>query len=523
MTRSRGNGPRRAAGALALALLGSAVVGQSAVGSAAAAAGPSITITPGTGLVDGQTVTVTGEGFEPFQLYEIFECQATAVDDELCDGYNAYYVDSDGDGKVAFEFPVDARILDHWGERFDCRSAPGACTIGVGYMIDYDESAVAPLTFDPDEPLLPEVRVELSRRRGLVDAQVIDVTGRNLSPLEGAWVWQCQTGVMPPVCDFDRAKDVVPDANRMIRTTFRVSEILHATSGETIDCAAVPGACAIGLSWGYSSFADRYDEVPISFGGDPSVPRPPEPGTGYRLAGSNGRGYSFGLPTTRPADLETVPTIVDIASTPENHGYWFASADGGVFSWFDARFFGSAAGLGLRAPIVGIAPTPTGRGYWLAAADGGVFAFGDARFLGSAARLTLRAPIVGIDATPSGRGYLLVASDGGVFAFGDARFAGSLGALRLAEPIVGIDATPSARGYRLVGSDGGVFAFGGARFAGSLGGLDLASPVVGLLSTPSGRGYWLAGSDGGVFGFGDAGYLGGMTAADFGGAIVAIG
>lgn len=36
-----------------------------------------------------------------------------------------------------------------------------------------------------------------------------------------------------------------------------------------------------------------------------------------------------------------------------------------------------------NAPITGIAATPTGKGYWLCAADGGVFAFGDAGFFGN--------------------------------------------------------------------------------------------------------------------------------------------
>jgi hypothetical protein len=37
----------------------------------------------------------------------------------------------------------------------------------------------------------------------------------------------------------------------------------------------------------------------------------------------------------------------------------------------------------VNAPIVGIAMTPTGLGYLLVAADGGVFAFGDAKFYGN--------------------------------------------------------------------------------------------------------------------------------------------
>ncbi len=455
---------------MALAAPGAWVTGA---GPAVALSGPTITITPDTGLVDGQVVTVTGEGFEPNALLEIFECQATPVDESVCDGLNAYFIDTDGDGRISYEFPVDARILDRWGGPFDCRTAPRACAIGVGFLVDYDEAAVAPLTFDPSARLMPPVRASLSRRTGLADRDVITVRGRNLSlARENAVVWQCQTGVEPGLCDFDGAKMILPNTNRAIRTRFRVQAMLRTTAGDVVDCTAGPGVCSIGLSWGYTTFADRYDEVPISFGGDPAVRRLGEPASGYRLAATNGRAYSFGIPTTWPPRLSPVPPVVDVETTPSNHGYWLASSDGGVFAFFDAKFRGSAGSIPLRSPVVGMASTPSGRGYWLVAADGGVFAFGDAQFRGSAGALTLREPIVGMAATPTGKGYWLVAEDGGVFSFGDARFRGSLGALTLAAPIVGIDATPSGKGYWMVGSDGGVFSFGDARFSGSLGALD---------------------------------------------------
>jgi hypothetical protein len=83
---------------------------------------------------------------------------------------------------------------------------------------------------------------------------------------------------------------------------------------------------------------------------------------------------------------------------------------------------GAASAWG--APIVGSDSTP-GSGYWLVAGDGGVFSFGDARFFGSMGGQPLNAPMVGMTATPSGAGYWLVAGDGGVFSFGDARFQGT--------------------------------------------------------------------------------------------------
>jgi hypothetical protein len=50
----------------------------------------------------------------------------------------------------------------------------------------------------------------------------------------------------------------------------------------------------------------------------------------------------------------------------------------------------------LNAPVVGIAVTHSGQGYWEVGADGGVFTYGDAPFLGSMAGIRLNGPVVGI-------------------------------------------------------------------------------------------------------------------------------
>ena len=43
-------------------------------------------------------------------------------------------------------------------------------------------------------------------------------------------------------------------------------------------------------------------------------------------------------------------------------GYWFVAADGGIFTFGDAQFYGSMGGTVLNKPIVGMAATPTGQG-----------------------------------------------------------------------------------------------------------------------------------------------------------------
>ena len=246
---------------------------------------------------------------------------------------------------------------------------------------------------------------------------------------------------------------------------------------------------------------------------------------GYWTAAADGGVFAFGLADFfgSMGGTRLNRPIVGMAPTPSGKGYWLVASDGGVFAFGDARFFGSTGALRLNRPIVGMTPTPSGRGYWLVASDGGVFAFGDARFQGSTGAIRLNSPVVSMASSPSGAGYWLVAADGGVFAFGDARFQGSTGAIRLNRPVVGMAASPSGNGYHLVASDGGVFAFGDARFQGSTGAIRLNSPVVGMQATPTGRGYWMVAADGGIFAFGDATFVGSTGAVRLNSPMVGMG
>ena len=73
-----------------------------------------------------------------------------------------------------------------------------------------------------------------------------------------------------------------------------------------------------------------------------------------------------------------------------------------MFTYGDARFYGSTGGTHLQAPVVAIVPTPDGGGYWLVAADGGVFTYGDAGYYGSASADSPSSPVVGLAPLPTG-------------------------------------------------------------------------------------------------------------------------
>jgi len=229
-----------------------------------------------------------------------------------------------------------------------------------------------------------------------------------------------------------------------------------------------------------------------------------------------------GVPPTAATSFTTTSTTSKPATPPVVSAYWLVAADGGIFAFGGAPFYGSTGGMTLDKPVIGMAGTPGSKGYWLAASDGGVFAYGNAQFYGSMGGKPLNRPIVGIAATPTGGGYWLVASDGGIFAFGNAQFYGSMGGKPLNRPVVGMAAAPTGGGYWLVATDGGVFAFGSAKFHGSTGNETLNEPITGITSTADGKGYWFTAADGGVFAYGDATFMGSLGGVPQSRPIVAI-
>jgi hypothetical protein len=92
-----------------------------------------------------------------------------------------------------------------------------------------------------------------------------------------------------------------------------------------------------------------------------------------------------------------------------------------VFSYGDARFYGTTGSLKLRAPIVGM--TAASAGYWLLGRDGGLFSFGDAKFYGSIPALGWcpGPAALAMARTTTAKGYWVLLSDGRVVAFGDAK------------------------------------------------------------------------------------------------------
>ena len=284
--------------------------------------------------------------------------------------------------------------------------------------------------------------------------------------------------------------------------------------------ASPPLTASPGKSYGYTFAATGFPDPTYSLTAAPKwltvvadtgvVSGTPPSGTtsfSYSVTASDG----VGSPATA-GPFEVAVKVVS-GGNGSGHGYWLVGADGGIFSFGSAGFYGSTGSFTLQRPVVGISPTKDRKGYWLVASDGGIFAFGDSGYYGSLPGLgfspagssgahPLAAPIVAMVPSQSGGGYFMIASDGGIFAFGDARFAGSCpGIGGCAGSAVAVMPDATGNGYWLVTATGNVYAFGDAHF---LGAPHRSVTVTSAVRTPDGGGYWVLFADGKVVPFGDA-------------------
>jgi Glycosyl hydrolases family 43 len=244
----------------------------------------------------------------------------------------------------------------------------------------------------------------------------------------------------------------------------------------------------------------------------PVCPQPARPAPGYWQVGADGGIFSFGAAQFygSTGSMKLNKPVVGMAATPDGRGYWLVASDGGVFAYGDAGFYGSTGSIRLNKPIIGLIATLSGGGYWLIASDGGVFAFGNAQFYGSAAGDGLTAPVTAAAASFLGAGYWLVDANGQVVTFGDARNEGQPPYVTPAYRITGMAGTQDSNGYWLASANGDVSDLGDAAPYGSMVGTVLNAPVVGMAANSEATGYWLQGADGGIFTFGSAQFYGSM-------------
>jgi hypothetical protein len=221
---------------------------------------PSLTVTPSTGLVQGDVVEVVGTDFAPNQGVGVVQClpDAGGSSGPGCDLSTLLFVPSDSSGGFTTTF-TPLRIITTANGTHDC--ALEACIIGAGVPPGNEGDRVT-IAFDPNVPPPPPPTVAITPSEGLRDGQVVTVTGKDFRPGQSIGVVQCGNPATNggTNCDLGRIDNAQVASDGTFSHQFTVLRSMTTPDG-AIDCGAAPATCVIGAGTG-SGFGN---ESPISF------------------------------------------------------------------------------------------------------------------------------------------------------------------------------------------------------------------------------------------------------------------
>lgn len=156
------------------------IIGVSFGSSTRVGAGASATLTvdPTAGLVDGQRVTVEGEGYLPSAPIIVVQCRSDvgATGMGACETFGGPpSLASDADGRISGNDFEIAAVLHTTDGVTDCRV--DQCVIATFNPLPPVLAAVADTDFDPAGQLLPAPQLVVNPNVALHDGQRLEVTG----------------------------------------------------------------------------------------------------------------------------------------------------------------------------------------------------------------------------------------------------------------------------------------------------------------------------------------------------------
>ena len=302
---------------------------------------PAVTVSPDTGLFDGQEVRIEGRDFahrlgaDPTgNVVQLYQC-GPEPSFATCRALDAMGVDVAADGTFSVQGKV-WHVIQADGQEIDCRSAPAPCllvaTTRPWETLAEPWAARAPLTFDPDAPSLPRPEIEVTPAADLGDVTELTVRGRNFTPGGSVRVSVCDVAA-PDQCDEATRELPTPGSDGTFELRMNAFAAFGAGWYEEVpvDCRA--SGCTVTAVDGQSL---RRATVPLAFG-------PPEGSRGryldpvfdevevddeivYRQAvDDRGNQVDLRLDVYRPVgDTATRrPAVIWL------HGGWFRAGDGG--------------------------------------------------------------------------------------------------------------------------------------------------------------------------------------------------
>jgi hypothetical protein len=221
------------------------------VGASPAAAVGTIAVTPSSGLVDGQVLSITGAGWQPGAL--IGYCQGLPLDPPSvsnCDGGTADLINADAEGNFTASLSV-ARLINApaAGGQVDCAAPEAPCVIGAAASSNIEGTAVLhPIEFAPAPPLITAGSASVLEGDSGTTSLTFRVTLSFASPDTVTAQWATLDSQDPAACSggeppADPASDYAPASGTVTFAPGDTSEdVTISVNGDTL---VEPNECVI--------------------------------------------------------------------------------------------------------------------------------------------------------------------------------------------------------------------------------------------------------------------------------------
>ncbi len=228
----KGSGGSRRTVFRALVVLALVAAGTVAKAGAASADVAAITVTPSTGLVNGQVVTVAGTGWLPSSVVGVCEADPVAGGgvDDCADGD---FVEVTTDTIGSFSTPITLKrdfAVAATGGRIDCADPSVQCIIGAAQADDVADTAIGfTITFAPGQPEIVPGNISVGEGNSGTSEMDLPVTLSFASTDTVTAHWATATapdtafGHADPATDFTAASGTVTFAPGVTTATVPIS------------------------------------------------------------------------------------------------------------------------------------------------------------------------------------------------------------------------------------------------------------------------------------------------------------
>jgi hypothetical protein len=206
----------------------------------------------------------------------ILECPGLAgtFNPSACDVNTLHFVPADATGAFTTSATVRARLSTSSGS-VDCVTATPKCILGAASLNDLSASAAAALSFSGTAPPPPPpASLTVAPSTGLLDRQLVQVTGSGLPPNNSVQVVECKrkspSSDDPALCDFSAAVYSEVDGSGHLGASLSVKRVITIKQVR-VDCALAASGCEVRAV----PFVGPPARAPIAF--DASQPPPPAP------------------------------------------------------------------------------------------------------------------------------------------------------------------------------------------------------------------------------------------------------